>query len=992
MTLLFGLELDDLTLPRPDTEGGVHYCGRKSLLSLLESYLGLDGHPDNIDYLRIEQYRQAVISWQLAIRSAAKIPNSLRDGSSERSEDPELASGRQSPFFQKSFEADQFATAAELLSRRDELLLAGWDFEKKENTPPRLATLAEIEAIFHQSETPQPPITDHQSPITLTPGYAGRFVEVMKTLDFREHPFTEIRLNEPLELLPCHFQRLLKKMSETSARPAVGSFERSENPELASGWQSETSGELTDLQKFQRRLANDDSPGGKSEIRNLKSEIVNDGSLLLLRAKRAGEAAAWLAQLFRLNPGISEATGVDSEIRNPKSEIALLVPEKNRTLDIALIHEGLPSLGIQSASLARPSLQILKLAPTFLWEPVDPFKILEFVSLSVKPLADDLATLIANQVAKQPGLRGDGWFAMIARYFSELEERAAADPHLNPSEVRRQYNFWFERQRYDLNRTVPKGEVVQVFNYLREWAYATFDENGGKKNSLLVLSEQSKRIVELLEALPETELTHLELERIVRTIYEPSPVVFQEREVGHLPFVTHPGAFTGGVEEVWWWNFIQNDPPHFFSRWYQNERDYLKKLDISPDTPEQENARMLWQQRRPVLLAKNRIVLVLPETVNGEDVLPHPLFGDLQAAFANLETISADLNYQSQITSHQSPFAKHFILPEKEKVEVRQLGRPKPFLHVRNLDKLQREYETLTSLESLFYYPYQWVFRYKIRLNKSSILSVAPDNTLMGNLAHRVFEKLLKEDIHQLDKPSLEQWIERETRRLLAREGAVLLMYGREPDRINFVNKLKYSAWSLISYIRENGWKVRATEMELEGFFPVDRGSGDQSTPVRGIADIVLERGDELAVLDLKWRGSARREAVLRNEEDLQLALYARLVSPEKQWAHTGYFILENGKLLVRNNRAFANIPPLAPGKDHREVNESILQKMEATWHWRMAQLAKGQIEIRCRQTLLDIEDAYSSDGQGEQMFDILEMKGEDAKWDDYRTLINLIE
>jgi hypothetical protein len=962
MTLCFGLELDDFTLPRPATEGGIHYCGRKSLLSLLETYLGLDGHPDNIDFLRIEQYRQAVISWQSgspAVRS------------SERSEDPELASGQQSAvlseanilkqaFFQKSFEADQFATAAELLSRRDELLLAGWDFEIKENTPIRLKTLAEIEAIFHQNETAE-------TSITLTPGYADRFVEVLKTLDFREHPFTEIRLNEPFELLPCHFQRLLKKLSETSAKPPIRPLSGGLNP-------AETTSELSDLRKFQLRL----SPNAKNKK---PQPLANDGTLLLLRAKRAGEAAAWLAQLFRLNH-------ID-----PASGIALLVPEKNRTLDMALIHEGLPSLGIQSASLARPSLQILKLVTTFLWEPIDPFKILEFVSLSIKPLADDLATLIANQVAKEPGLRGDGWFAMIGRYFSELEERATTDPNIKPAEVRRQYNFWFERQRYDLNRTVPKGDVIQIFNYLREWAYATFDENGGKNNSLLVLSEQSKRIVELLEALPETELTHLELERIVRTIYEPSPVVFQERQVGHLPFVMHPGAFTGEVGEVWWWNFIQNDPPHFFSRWYQHERDFLKKQSISLDTPEQENARLLWQQQRPILLAKKRLVLVMPETVNGEDVLPHPLYGDLQAAFSNLEVISEHLGTQSppdsyRDTHHPSPFAQHFVLPEKEKMEVRQLGRPKPFLHVRNLDKLQREYETLTSLESLFYYPYQWVFRYKIRLNKSSILSVVPDNTLMGNLAHRVFEKLLQEDIHQLGKPDLEQWIERETRRLLAREGAVLLMYGREPDRINFVNKLKYSAWSLISCLRENGWKVQATEKELEGFFPVNGNGQDTPTPVRGIADIVLERGDELAVLDLKWRGSSRREMVLRNEEDLQLVLYARLVSPENQWAHTGYFILENGKLLVRNNRAFAGINPIAPDKDHREVNESILRKMEATWQWRMAQLAKGQIEIRCRQTLLDIEDSYAGD---ESMFDILEMKGEDARWDDYRTLINLI-
>jgi hypothetical protein len=312
---------------------------------------------------------------------------------------------------------------------------------------------------------------------------------------------------------------------------------------------------------------------------------------------------------------------------------------------------------------------------------------------------------------------------------------------------------------------------------------------------------------------------------------------------------------------------------------------------------------------------------------------------------------------------------------------------------VRNLDRPGRDYETLTSLESLFYYPYQWVFKYKIRLNKSSILSIVKDNTLMGNLAHRVFEKLLKENIRQFDKPTLERWVENETRRLLAREGAVLLMYGREPERIAFVNRLKYAAWSLVSHIRDNGWAVKQTEMPLEGIFPPGETSVPlAATPVKGIADLVLERGEECSIVDIKWRGASRRESILRNEEDLQLVLYAHLLSPAGTWPHTAYFIIENGKLIARNNAAFKGITALAPGSDHAEINERILSRMAATWQWRMEQLSEGVVEIRCRHTLSEIEETYGDSADGKRMMDILEMKGEDAAFDDYRTLINLVE
>ncbi|MBK9015290.1 MAG: hypothetical protein IPM82_15200 [Saprospiraceae bacterium] len=95
--------------------------------------------------------------------------------------------------------------------------------------------------------------------------------------------------------------------------------------------------------------------------------------------------------------------------------------------------------------------------------------------------------------------------------------------------------------------------------------------------------------------------------------------------------------------------------------------------------------------------------------------------------------------------------------------------------------------------------------------------------------------------------------------------------------------------------------------------------------------------------------------------------------------------------MLARNARAFQNISPISPTDDHREVSERILAQMHSTWRWRMEQLAGGLVEVRCRQTLAAIEDAYA-DGEGAGMFDLLEMKGEDAKYDDYRVLINLID
>ena len=907
MKIYFGLELDDRVYPFfSQLEQGVRYLGPQGLLSFFETHLGLLGHPTNTEYLRIEQYRQAL------------------------KEDSKTVSDR---FYSASFEADQLATATTLLLMRDELFLAGWDFSQSDHCPDRLQVLAQIENYFQQLRK--------QGARSLTAGYADRFAAVLQYLDTRQQPVEELVLNEPRKFLPLHFQRLVKKLEEQGVHVS----------QLASPSQEAT----TDLALFQQLFTSNNA--------GISQKLAGDGSLLIFRTDRETDAAAFLAQLFRHNPDFRPLC---------------LVPEKNRALDNALIQEGLPSLGILSASLARPMLQILKLVPTFFWQPIDPFKILEFVSLGIKPLHDELANRIAQQMAQTPGMQGDSWYSMINRFFDELEEKAKRDATIDVQKVRYQYNFWFERTRYDSQGTVPTAEVIEVFDYLARWAFEQFDESEGRTSSLLVLSEQAKRVKDLLELLPETEqqLSNLELERIVRTIYEPSPVLFRPEEVGHLPCIHHSSAILASTKALLWWNFTRHEREHFFSRWYQEELRYLETLAINLQGPAADNKRLLWQRLRPLLFTQSQLLLILPNQVDGTLVYPHPLHDQLEATFENLDDIIIHLGQEEDLQK----LSAYFKLPNFEPLQHRQLGTPKAFIELKHPEKLQvLDTATFTSLDNFLYYPYQWLFRYQLELRKSSILSIVKDTTLLGNLAHRCFERLLTDrPLENWGKEAVADWIERQMPRLLEKEGAVLLMYGREPERVAFINTLKYAAWSLIRLLHDNGWSVKATEQDLQGTF------AEQA--VRAKADLVVARGEEQAVVDLKWRGLTRRTNSIRNEEDLQLVMYANFIGGPEDWAHSSYFIIEKAQLITRNNEAFKNVVAVQKDADHREVNARIWEKMKATYRWRRQQIQAGKIEVRTEQTLAELELAYMDEWQG-----LLEMRDGDAPFDDYRTLINLV-
>ena len=579
-----------------------------------------------------------------------------------------------------------------------------------------------------------------------------------------------------------------------------------------------------------------------------------DGSLLLIKANRETDAAAFLAKKIRLNPDYHPVC---------------LIPEKNRALDNALVQEGLPSLGILSASLARPTLQIIKLVTTFLWRPIDPYKVLEFVTLPLKPLESDLAVLIARQIAQRPGLNSDNWYASINQYFDSLEQKK--DPLIDIDRIRKEYQFWFERRRYDISKSLPKDEVIEVFEYITDWASKKYESDGSVNSSLIVLSEQSKRIKELMEALPDSYnfLTNLELERIVRTIYQPSPIQFQEVQVGHLPYVYHPSAIIQPVSDLLWWNFSLKEQPSFFSKWYQTEINYFKNIDIELETPKKENDVLIWQRKRPMLQAGARLILVVPERVEGKEVLSHPLLGDLEATFANLEALTYNLDKQHNAACLECDFE----LPEWVQLNQQFISQPLPILEVEHSELYnERENETFTSIDSLFYYPYQWVFRHKVRLLKSSILSVVSDNTLLGNLAHRFIELLLKEDIQLYTKEKVEEWIDKRAPRLFSREAATLLMYGREPERLAFLNTIKYAAWSLVSSIQQNSWKVKGTEVDLAGNFV--------GIPMKGKADLVLERGEELCVVDLKWRGGNYRKQVIKKRGRFAIGYVFQIANP----------------------------------------------------------------------------------------------------------------
>ncbi len=931
MTRIYlGLTFADPVLPRPRTPAlNEHYLDYPGLLGYLERLYALGAPSTNRDPLRTEQYRQ-VVEVHL---EGCDLP----------------------PFYAASLRADRFATAEDLLARRDELLECGYrlDVPAAEACPPRIRVLHDLEAL----------LLDPERDLQLLPGRCERLNALLAALTAPRHRQLTIYLHEPQPLLPPGLRRLLERLEASGDRIV----------QVAEPWPPMA---FTDLGRWQSRLHALVDGGALPPARQA---AAGDGSLIVLRAERETHLAAYLARMGR---------------DNPDWRPAVLMTVANQTLDNAFVMEGLPSMGIPSLSLARPSLQVLKLVTAFLWEPVEVQRIMEFVSLVTKPLDPLLGQQLANHLADTPGLYGGRWTYAVEESFRRIAEKRNGKKRAK--RAREQYDFWFRRRRYPRDGRVPKGEVRSLFVFLNNWARDAYEEDK-EQTGLLVLMAQSERATELLDVLPELELSYLDVERVVRTIYQPAPQQFRPEQQKSYPTVFAPASIaqlpdSGQAElrELIWWDFVARDPNYFFSRYYPDELSYLAEQGLTPLLPAQQNQLLIWQNLRPLLHARQRVILCLPRRVDGTEMDAHALMGDLEATFdeAGLQRLTVDID----ATGAAHGLLSDFKVPEFTDVPLHLLDPPVPLLSIERARAIHpREKETPTALDDLLYYPHKWLFRHQLRLHPSPILSIASENRLRGNLSHLFVERLLAE-IAGTDRPytqvEVAEWIDRQAYDMLRQQGAVLLEYGQEPERVQFLLTMKSSAWTLVNFIQSNGWQIRGSEEEVTGCIPL---GGQQE--VRGRADLILERRGtdgqhELAVVDLKWRGKSVFRNLLRNAQDIQLCLYANFLRGEEAHrVHTAYYILRDGLMLARNALAFEGAEVVPGPEDYRTVQQETLHKIQRTAGWRWEQIQQGRVEVRCKETAPFLEDEYLDLPHDE----LLALPDETSPFDDYRSLIGLV-
>lgn len=777
-------------------------------------------------------------------------------------------------FYQASYAQDPFAVARKLLLWRDELYMAGWTgfFTNKDNLSRRLIDIENIETLAKKD---------------VPPSIGQRLQYVLSRLEKDSVFISEIELHDELE----HFPPLVQKVIS-----AIGA-----DINHSSGLKLNADGN-TDLNHLQKILLNP----------NLDTEFVNDGSVILIETDEARASHELTAQIIAAN-----------YLANNQQDISVICETDGHIVDEVLETIGLPRAGFTENSSWRPVFQVMPLSMELLWSPVNPAKILQFLTNPVCPLPGRVRYPLGNVMAQTPGLGSDAWNEKIETILSKEEDEE------NQKKIKTEIEFWIENERYDPEAGAPVASITTRLNAVSKWLgnmMALFADR--PEHSLYATAkgqtEDLLSAVIRLENYNDGTLGRDHIRRLIDDIRGVgAPVIDRHAELAAeikpLTNYQDPGSVMRAADTIIW-NGLNGDHGLRVKDWSDAEISALEENEVFYLSDDTGLACLSRQRSKPVLNATARLILVASKDRSSD----HAIWTQILCKCKNVQILSErEAREQLQIRTRE---AAQLDLQKKQ----REWQVPK------SVNIPAKQYSSYSSLDKFLFKPHQWVLNYAAKIRTGALMITNEGNLLKGNLAHRLIETYLDEhtNLQEVSLDDIAIWTDAALIDLIEKEGATLLEEGAFRERVAFISTMKTALKTLIEHLKTVGTIKTETELWAESEFV--------GGALQGSIDIIAinENGDE-AIIDVKFGGLKYRRDELRNSQYLQLLTYDRLRGSSP---HLSFFIVTDSQMLNLAHDYFKNAERIDPelGLTPNQYWENI----ETLWKHRRAQFDKGLIEV----------------------------------------------
>lgn len=629
---------------------------------------------------------------------------------------------------------------------------------------------------------------------------------------------------------------------------------------------------------------------------------TGDGSLVLLRPpgplQAAEEVAAWLASLGDDVLGRTVVIGAQP------------------ALDDALHRHGLPTLGISYAHPDSAMLQLLPLVLDMAWQPQDPQRAFELLSLKPSLVPPEVAWPLRGALREWPAVGSDAWNEALADGLSAIPD---SDRQARTT----------DRMKLLWSAPVARGgmypaEVATArVEMLRSWLAGHMQSSDPPTDARAALA-QCGVFRALLSGSQLEALTHAQLHRMVdeatRSVSAAAPHVSQ----AGLSHVGAAGGVAGPAGVVVWWGFDVRAVPRLsrlpFTR--DERRDLVSRKVELPEASRVAAAEAArWQ--RPLSQATRALVLVCPtRDESGDELHTHPLWDEILARVVDdvvpQRVAVARLQRATFAASLARVRRERLFPPAPQRSWTVPAGRIQ-----------RREFESPSSIETLLGCSLKWTLDYpgQLRASDSPRVEGVDNSRLLGRLLHRLLERLFANDAPAPDVAAARAGalFDQDGMRL----AAALWLPGHETMRAQTRRALMRTASVLAGFMSASGTHVLASEQLKQG-----QAFG---TSFAGMPDLLL--GPPTRIVDLKWGGAQYRRDSLANGTAIQLASYAYLSRERGVFPPVAYLIMSAQRLFATDANSFP-LAELVPGP----ASEATWLVIEASHAAEWVRVEAGQL------------------------------------------------
>ena len=718
--------------------------------------------------------------------------------------------------FERSLAADRWETASELLQRRDELLLCGWDGVSSQGCPRIAVDLALAEKEY----------------IGSFPSEAERIAAVAEALDSGQVlPPHELKLTDPSDLWPAAWQTVLSQLDICA-------------PDEASPCSPMSSSLLA---------------AANVVLGQTTSTFDCDSSLRVTQARSETAAVEFVASVIGNNLERQFRTVVYCE------DDSLAV-----RLDACLQRSGMPTMGASLQTRAHPVLQVLPLALELCWDPVDPQCLLDLLTLPIIPFPRAAASSLARALSAEPGLGSGAW----QDAFELLCEASDQDAD-NPGKLKETLNEWLCAQRSPQGQPIATDLMARQCRKVAKWAIgrATLiwrDEGLSPSDEQVAIalreaSRQASLLGDLVELAGET-ITQPQLGRLLEEV--------TDRGVESKPCLSADGGpirvrslseIAAPYDQLIWLGTTTSDTKG--SRWSVKQLADFAAAGIVLDDGTHALRSLRAAESLGLCLASNAMLVI--ELPQNAEQRAHPLWLAIKQKIADHHQPEEwkPVAVEDLVSREECDSLSPFVFA----CATMSFQPPQPLRPLWDIPaSLLKDRETVSALEleDRLACPLKWTLTYQAKLRSSEIASLPDEFRLRGNLFHSILERVFGGGGDLPTEDDAAVLVEQAFDERLPLDAAPLAQPEKRVESLRLKNELVKASRLFIRTLTAGGYQSVKIEEPAEG--------SAFGKELRGSIDCLASAVDgREAVVDFKYAGRKKFYDMVTKGKSVQLATYA---------------------------------------------------------------------------------------------------------------------